>query len=286
MVAFLPSIGPAPTPANSAPAIHLQTPTLYNPGFRGYIINSVECVLPPLCPVPAGVFTMGSDKSRDPASGDDETPQYPVEVEAFAIAQYPVTVAEFACAIRAKAVREPPTYEVIGYMTDWVDQQTYPDHPVVCVSWDDTLAYASWLAKLTGQPWRLPTEAEWEKAARGTDGRIYPWGDSFESTRCNSRERGIGTITAVGSYPNGASPYHVHDMAGNIWEWTSSLYMPYPYRKNDGRENRHSAGNRVLRGGSWFSYARYTRAAHRYSILPVFSNFFDGFRLAWGVAGS
>ena len=83
--------------------------SLYNLGFRGYSVNGVECILPPLCPVPAGIFTMGSDKSRDKEAYDNETPQYPVEVDAFAIGQHPVTVAEYACAVRAKAVREPPT---------------------------------------------------------------------------------------------------------------------------------------------------------------------------------
>ncbi|HEU4782515.1 MAG TPA: SUMF1/EgtB/PvdO family nonheme iron enzyme [Ktedonobacterales bacterium] len=286
MVAFPPAIGPAPLPARSAPALYLTPTTLYNLGFLGYSINSVECILPPICPVSAGAFTMGSDKARDSEARDDETPLCPVEVDAFAIAQHPVTVAEYACAIRAKAVREPPAFKLIGYVTDWSEQQTQPDHPVVCVSWGDALAYANWLGKLTGQPWRLPTEAEWEKAARGTDGRIYPWGDDFDKARCNTRERGIGDTTAVGSYPNGASQYHVQDMAGNVWEWTSSLYMPYPYCKNDGRETRNSTDNRVLRGGSWFSYAEYTRAARRFNIPPVFLNFYSGFRLAWGVADS
>ena len=83
-------------------------------------------------------------------------------------------------------------------MADWATQQTHPDHPVVCVSWNDVVAYARWLAKTTGQRWRLPSEAEWEKAARGTDGRIYPWGDTFDKARCNTNESGIGTTTPVG----------------------------------------------------------------------------------------
>ncbi len=106
---MLPPLGPAPAPANSTPALHLTPMPLYNLGFRGYSVNGVECILPPLCPVPAGIFTMGSDKSHDKEAYDNETPQYPVEVDAFAIGQHPVTVAEYACAVRAKAVREPQT---------------------------------------------------------------------------------------------------------------------------------------------------------------------------------
>ncbi len=99
----LPPLGPAPAPANSTPAHHLTPMPLYNLGFRGYTIGGVECILPPLCPVPAGVFTMGSDKSRDREAQDRETPQYPVQVDAFAIGQHPVTVAEYSCAVRSKA---------------------------------------------------------------------------------------------------------------------------------------------------------------------------------------
>ncbi len=135
----LPPLGPAPAPANSAPAHHLTPMPLYTLGFRGYTIAGVECILPPICPVPGSVFTMGSDKTRDKEARDNETPQYPVEVDAFAIGQHPVTVAEYACAVRAKAVREPHDNGNID--VDWAKQQTHPDHPVVCVSWNDALAY-------------------------------------------------------------------------------------------------------------------------------------------------
>ena len=278
----LPPLGPAPAPANSAPAHHLTPMPLYTLGFRGYSVNGVECILPPICPVPAGVFIMGSDKNRDKQAQDRETPQFPVEVDTFAIGQHPVTVAEYACAVRAKALREPPK----SFGVDWPQQQPHPDHLVVCVSWKDALVYTRWLAKLTGQPWRLPTEAEWEKAARGADGRIYPWGDTFDKARCNTSESGIGTTTAVGAYPNDESPYHVQDMAGNVLEWTSSLFMPYPYRKNDGRENLDSTDNRVLRGGSWVYYSQGARAACRFQVGPgvLFGSY--GFRLVLGLAGS
>ncbi len=279
----LPALGPAPAPPGSTPALHLTPSTLYTLGFRGYRVGGVELVLPPLCPVPAGIFTMGSDKARDKEVDDDETSQYPVAVGAFAIGQHPVTVAEYACAVRAGAVREPPE----GYGgTTWQQQRTRLDHPVVCISLQDAVAYATWLAERTGQPWRLPSEAEWEKAARGTDGRIYPWGDTFDKARCNTDASGIGTTTPLGTYPSGASPCGAQDLAGNVWEWTSSLYKPYPYIASDGREDCDSTENRVLRGGSWGNYPRYARAAFRLSYRPGYFGINCGFRLAWSAAGS
>ena len=260
---MLPPLGPAPAPANSVSAYHLTPKPYYDLGYRGYSVKGVECILPPICPVPEGVFTMGSDKNRDKQAYDGETPQYLVEVDAFAIGQHPVTVAEYACAVRANVVREPRKQDEDN--ADWQTQQTHPDHPVVGASWDDAFAYMRWLAKTTRQGWQLPTEAEWEKAARGTDGRIYPWGDAFDKARCNTHESGIRTTTPVGRYPNDISPYHVYDMAGNVWEWTSSLYMPYPYRKSDGRENVNSIYGRVPRGASWGDYPFNARAANRAS---------------------
>ncbi|HEY1389618.1 MAG TPA: SUMF1/EgtB/PvdO family nonheme iron enzyme [Ktedonobacterales bacterium] len=276
----LPPLGPAPAPANSAPAHHLTPMSLYSLGFRGYSVGGVECILPPICPVPAGIFTMGSDKVRDKDAEDREMPQYPVEVDGFAIGQHPVTVAEYACAVRAKGVSEPPASEFLGTKVDWTTQQTYLDHPVVCVTWNDVVAYCAWLAKTTSQPWRLPSEAEWEKAARGADGRIYPWGDTLDELCCNTRESGNGMTTPVGRYPNGESPYHVQDMAGNAWEWSSTMFQLYPYRINDGRENLNSTDNRVLRGGSWNNVQQYARAAHRYNGWPSNLNASIGFRLA------
>jgi formylglycine-generating enzyme required for sulfatase activity len=297
----LPPLGPAPAPANSAPAHHLTPMPLYNLGFRGYSIGFSECILPPLCPVPGGVFPMGSDKTRDKEANDNETPQYPVEVDAFAIGQYPVTVTEYACAVRSKAVREPRG----ASRFDWARQLSHLDHPVVFISWNDAMAYARWLAKFTGQSWRLSTEAEWEKAARGTDGRIYPWGNTFDKARCNTSKSGIGTTTPIGRYPNGESPYHVRDLTGNVLEWTSSLYQSYPYRKNDGRENLDSTDFRIIRmqrGNSWAGSPRDARAAYRggdfvdyrddHFFFADNDGFVDnggidiGFRLAFEAAGS
>lgn len=276
--------GPAPMPASATPAHHLTPMSLYNLGFRGWNAGGVECVLPPICPVPGGVFTMGSDKAIDNDAFDDETPQYPVPVGDFSIGQFPVTVAEYACAVRAKAVLEPPAWEYQKYKMDWPTQLKRLEHPVVCVSWQDALAYTRWLAKLTGQRWRLPTEAEWEKMARWdaatSHARIYPWGDTFDEARCNTSESGIGATTPMGQYSNGASPYGARDVAGNVWEWTSSLFMPYAYNVSDGREDLDSTRNRALRGGSWSDDAGLARAACRVELAPVGFYVNGGFRLA------
>jgi formylglycine-generating enzyme required for sulfatase activity len=173
----------------------------------------------------------------------------------------------------------------------WPSQQQHLDHPVVCVSWQDANAYITWLRSTTGQSdWRLPTEAEWEKAARWdpqrNTSRLYPWGDTFDQTRANTSESGIKTTTAIGAYPSGASPFGVEDMAGNVWEWTSSLYKPYPYTQSDGCEALESTENRTLRGGSWGGYARGARAAYRGNGGPVgFSGNF-GFRLVLARVGA
>jgi formylglycine-generating enzyme required for sulfatase activity len=170
---------------------------------------------------------------------------------------------------------------------NWRTQLQRLDHPVVAVSWQDANAYIAWLREVTRQPdWRLPSEAQWEKAARwdarATASRNYPWGDSFDKERCNTSQSGIGFTTPVGSYPasderrSGASPSGAEEMAGNVWEWTSSLYKPYKYSESDGRESPESTENRTLRGGSWDYVAwgargvpRHQQAGHLRSQLRV-----------------
>jgi formylglycine-generating enzyme required for sulfatase activity len=182
-------------------------------------------------------------------------------------------------------VPEPPQGDYLGRDWDWEKQVQRLNRPVISVSWEHALAYTRWLAEVTKQVWRLPTEAEWEKAARGTDGRIYPWGNVFDQARCNTVEARIGTTTPLGMYPGGASPYHVQDMAGNVGEWTSSRFSPYPYVSGDGREDPLSTGERVLRGGSWCGDANGARAAYRNDHRRVdFTSDDMGFRLAWSAA--
>ena len=168
------------------------------------------------------------------------------------------------------------------------------------VTWHDAYDYAAWLAQRTEQPWRLPTEAEWEKAARcdprdplgASSERIYPWGDTFDAARCNTGASKIGHTTPVGWYgpddpdpragrKSGASPCGVEDLAGNVWEWTASAYAA-DYSKSELSSPYESTENRVLRGGSWGDSARIARAACRNVVGWVGLTVGGGFRLARG----
>jgi formylglycine-generating enzyme required for sulfatase activity len=210
--------------------------------------------------VPAGDFLMGSS---DPDAHEDERPATPVFVAAFRIDRVEVTNARYRRCVEA-GVCTPP---VAAGGTD----RSSGELPVSLVSWAQAAAYCRWVGK------RLPTEAEWEKAARGTDGRRYPWGDAFRPDQAN-----VGYTSGsspVGGHPESASPYGALDMAGNVWEWTSSLYRPYPYDGNDGREDPGARGARVNRGGSWYYTAWYSRASYRATADQAYRRVADlGFR--------
>jgi formylglycine-generating enzyme required for sulfatase activity len=251
-------------------------------GFVSFHVNEAHIIVPPVCEVEAGYFLMGSDPQQDKEAFEAEKPQHWVNLAAYQIAKFPVTVAEYAGFVRDGG-KEPTTKDFLT----WARQLQHPDHPVVCVQWRDAVAYAAWLAKLTGQRWRLPTEAEWEKAARWDSkgkgySRIYPWGDHFDKNLCNTNASNIRTTSEIGRYPRGASPCGAQDMAGNVWEWTSSAFNPYPYDAQDVREDPSTNRNRVLRGGAWLLEPRVARAACRNNEHPSqFAGFFYdvGFRL-------
>jgi formylglycine-generating enzyme required for sulfatase activity len=211
--------------------------------------------------IEGGTFMMGSNDGSP-----NYQPEHQVYVASFYLDAWPVTNAEYKKFVDATD-RPVPNYHVSwcdaqGYNWD-PDTRMYPagkaDHPVVLVTWEDAMSYAAWANK------RLPTEAEWERAARGLQGRRYPWGNEFLSgCCCNCKETRVGGTSAVGSFsPDGDTPEGVVDMVGNVWEWTNSLYWPYPYNPDDGRESRQAIGFRVLRGASWVNDAKVTHALSR-----------------------
>lgn len=239
--------------------------------------------------VPAGRFTMGSD------SGEiDEYPPHQVFLDGYWIGKYLVTNRQFVLFLNAcgnqtdhglpwlltRQGRQAIKLDAKRFSVD----TRYARCPVTGVSWYGACAYCRWVDA------RLPTEAEWEKAARGTDGRTYPWGNAWRADRANGAHgiqlRGIET-TEVDAYPLGASPYGCLDMAGNAWEWCSSIYARYPYSASDGREAVESDAPRVIRGGGFNMPRVYLRTANRYRIYPEYTLSYDyhhaktiGFRIA------
>jgi formylglycine-generating enzyme required for sulfatase activity len=222
------------------------------------------------CRIPAGSFLIGS-KNDDKDADDNEKPQHMVKIPYdYWLARFTVTNEQYGAFVRAKGGQHPVSY--------WRQKK---DHPVVNVSWQNAVEYCRWFnsfwqampvqpilsfgIRLSSLVLRLPTEAEWEKAACATDGRLYPWGSQFDRNKCNTIESGKGYTTPVGAYsPAGDSPYGCADLGGNVWEWTHSLFKKYPYKVNDGRETEHKAGNRVLRGGAFSDFSRFARCVYRY----------------------
>jgi formylglycine-generating enzyme required for sulfatase activity len=231
--------------------------------------------------VPAGEFLMGSTDA-DGMADADEKPQHRVYLDAFLIDRTEVTNAMYAKCVQASACRTPQSSRSTK-REDYYGNPEFDNYPVVYVTWDDAQAYCAWAGG------RLPTEAEWEKAARGANGRIYPWGnkppDARNANYYASNEGDAtttGDATPVGAYPEGASPYGVLDMAGNAWEWVADWYGDTCYTSSPERNpTGPSPGEtRVVRGGSWgFSEGR-VRAAARYWNIPSASESDVGFRCA------
>ena len=199
----------------------------------------------PMIMIPAGKFIMGTDE-RLP----DEGPQHVVNLKAYWIDKYEVTNAQYKKFIDATGRRSP----------DHFRNRTYPegkaDHPVTFVTWNDAHDYCGWAGK------RLPTDAEWEKAARGTHGQMFPWGDAFGINRANTPQRwaklgkaGGGDTTPVGAFEGGKSPYGLYDMSGNVWEWVSSWYVAYPGNKHP--SENYGEKYKQLKGGSWWDCSFY-----------------------------
>jgi formylglycine-generating enzyme required for sulfatase activity len=230
------------------------------------------------CEVPAGLFTMGSTE-EDERAWDDEKPQHTYEIEqSYAVSRYPVTNAQYVAFVQAGGYVERRYWTEAGW--SWreeeniTDPEEYgtpynlPNHPVMGVSWYEAIAFCRWLteelrendALSDTQEITLPTEPQWEKAARSGDGRIYPWGAEPDPEKANYDETGIDTTSAVGCFPGGASPYRVEELSGNVWEWCRTKWGYRAY-KND--STLEGTVRRVVRGGAFNYGTRNVRCACR-----------------------
>ncbi|MEI8166300.1 MAG: bifunctional serine/threonine-protein kinase/formylglycine-generating enzyme family protein [Chloroflexales bacterium] len=248
-------------------------------------------VWPEMVLVPAGPFLMGSSSAYS-QSRDDEKPQHTLTLPAYEIGKTEVTNAQFRPFVEGDGYTKRAYWDDAGWQWRTENQRIQPaywnaaqwngdNQPVVGVTLCEAVAYTRWLRAQTGQHFRLPTEAQWEKAARGTDGRIYPWGNTWDAKLANSSESNLGKTAPVGQYPNGASPYGALDMAGNVWEWTRSVYTSYPYNPTDGRENLSDPAQKrfTIRGGSWGNDSLRLRAAFRSYYSPTNVNHVVGVQL-------
>ena len=236
--------------------------------LRNEVLDLSDMVL-----IPAGEFEMGCDSG---CANGDEMPLHTVYLDAYYIDIYVVSNAKYAECVDAGACDEPNGNNSYS-RGDYFGNPTYDNYPVILVSWYQADAFCAWRGM------RLPTEAEWEKAARGTTYRIYPWGDdepTCEFANGNNNVCGIGDTDAVGSYPAGASPYGVLDMAGNVWEWvydwySDTYYQASPYSNPTGPDN---GTYRVMRGGSWGSINGLMTAYRNGGNLPTKTSVTNGFR--------
>ncbi|MFV9506088.1 MAG: SUMF1/EgtB/PvdO family nonheme iron enzyme [Oscillochloridaceae bacterium umkhey_bin13] len=244
--------------------------------------------------IPAGPFLMGSSDT-DKLADSNEKPQHTLSLPDYWIGKTPITNAQFRPFVEGDGYTNRAYWTTAGWAWREQDKIVRPhywtdakwngnEQPVVGVSWFEAVAYVRWLSAQTGHPFRLPTEAEWEKAARGPDGLIWPWGNTWKSGRCNSEEAGTKKTTPVGQYPSGASPYGVLDMAGNVWEWCATkLGKGYPYQLEDEWTEAYLAEDtpRRFRGGSWYHAQKYVRGASRYILYGPRDRYDDqGVRVA------
>ncbi len=208
--------------------------------------------------VPAGEFWMGSS-----GRPDNEKPKHKVFLDTFYIDKYEVTNTQYL-AFCVETNHRLPIHLMRGFI-----QPGRENHPVANVAWIDADAYCKWAGK------RLPTEAEWEKAARGTDGRIYPWGSGWNARLSNNRTSPAESTMPVGSFPQGKSPYGAMDMAGNVWEWTADWYKSYPGAPLTFDE---TGRRRVAKGGAYFYSIELLKSTNRYPLEPTDATEHGGFR--------
>jgi formylglycine-generating enzyme required for sulfatase activity len=261
---------------------NLVTPSLYLQNSKARIIE------PPMVRIPAGRFLMGSTEEQATQAIKDgadnrwvecEQPQHTVELSEYLIGKYPVTNREYWAFVRDSKFIPP---------RGWYGDQFPADkggHPVIYVSWDDATAYCKWLSEKTGKQYRLPTEAEWEKAARGEDGRVWPWGNEFGEKNANIVKLYVGHTTPVGQFsPHGDSSFGCVDMIGNVWEWCNDWFDEKEYKNRVNQivndpQGPQKGQYRVLRGGSFGNVQGVARCGNRFRYFPYATYNHLGFRV-------
>jgi eukaryotic-like serine/threonine-protein kinase len=265
---------PTPTATPTATATPTVTPTA-TPTATPTSLDIAEEVL-----IPAGTFQMGCDTSNLAENGCSESwqarelPLHPIYLDAYHIDKYPVTNARYKACVDAGGCTAPQNVNS-STRTPYYGNATYANYPVINVDWHRANAFCAWAGK------RLPTEAEWEKAARGpNDTRKYPWGNADATCSIANYGRCVGDTSEVGSYPDGASPYGVMDMAGNVWEWVNDWSQSDYYSVSPGSNPQGPATGtlRVLRGGSWNNDVNRVRSAYRSNDRPGVWDDYGGFR--------
>ena len=240
-----------------------------------------------LVPVLAGEFEMGSSKAEDPQTSEEELPQHTVYLRDYWIDKTEVSNAQYAMCVADAGACTKPANDSSQTRDSYYDNSEYADYPVIFVSWSQAAAYCEWAGR------RLPTEAEWEKAARGEDSRIYPWGSSFDGTLANycdvncqnawkdsHFDDGYIDTAPVGKYPGGASNYGVLDMAGNAYEWVADWFAPYSQDRQINPHGPDAGVDRIIRGGSWGDDPAHIRSALRSRVNGDQTLNFIGFRCA------
>jgi formylglycine-generating enzyme required for sulfatase activity len=280
----------APPASESEPASDVITPQPKITGSKPDTLTLTQPFQMEFIRIPAGEFLMGSDPTKDRNVSKNEPLQHRVYLPDYYMAKTSVTNAQYAAFVRAR-----------GYKADdeWQGGRKFPaggqTHSAIYVSWHDVVAFCKWLTQASGYTVRLPTEAEWEKAARGTDGRIFPWGNQWDKSRLNSGTMMRSLISNIGARagtvpvgrysPEGDSPYGLVDMAGNVLEWCSTIYeeQAYPFKVQDEWTETYLKETdvpRVVRGGSWFNLRYDARCARRVGYGPDDRNRWVGFRVA------
>jgi len=277
-----------PIPTQTASPLRPTDSPTWTPAPTLTSVPAEEMVSPDqmvLVYIPAGEFRMGSSRADDPQAFEEELPQHIVYLGDYWIDKTEVTNAQYAMCVASGACT-PPANNYSSTRASYYDDSQYADYPVIFVSWSQAAAYCSWAGR------RLPTEAEWEKAARGSDGHIYPWGNTFDGTLANScdvncnlswkgqYDDGFIETAPVGAYPDGASVYGILDMAGNVYEWVADWYGPYAPDRQIDPTGPNSGLDKIMRGGSWGDDPAHIRSTIRSPINPDNWLDFIGFRCA------